>query len=142
MRYNPLQELAKLAAGLAAADFFWLVWFSQSKLRSASFFGMTMTQDMVLPAMIFEVAVFLILVHYGWNIGRIPQLRERTYILIVGALFTVVAVAHLTRIFTGADLTIIGLQAPIWLSWFGVMVATYLAYASFHMLAKLPRKGR
>lgn len=142
MRYNPLQELAKLAAGLAAADFFWLVWFSQSKLRSASFFGMTMTQDMVLPAMIFEVAVFLILVHYGWNIGRIPQMRERTYILVVGAIFTIVAVSHLFRIFTGSDLILLGWDAPLWLSWFGVMVASYLAYASFHMLSKMPRKAR
>lgn len=142
MRYNPLQELAKLAAGLAAADFFWLVWFSQSKLKSASFFGMTMTQDMVLPAMIFEVAVFLILVHYGWNIGRIPQLRERAYILIVGSVFTVVAVAHLYRIFASGDFVVLGWDTPVWLSWFGVMVATYLAYSSFHMLSKLPRKGR
>jgi len=142
MRYNPLQELAKLAAGLAAADFFWLVWFSQSGLRSSSFFGMTMTQDMVLPAMIFEVAVFLILVHYGWNVGRIPQMRERTYMLVVGVVFTIVAVAHLFRIFTGSDLVIFDWDVPLWLSWFGVIVATYLAYASFHMLAKAPRKGR
>lgn len=143
MRYHPLQELAKLAAGLAAADFFWLVWFSQSHLRSASFFGMSMTQDMVLPAMIFEVAVFLILVHYGWNIGRIPQMRERVYILVVGAVFTVVAAAHLYRLFSGADLTIVGWEVPLWLSWFGVIVATYLAYASFHFLSKMPaKKGR
>lgn len=142
MRYNPLQELAKLAAGLAAADFFWLVWFNQSHLRSASFFGMTMSQDMVLPAMVFEVAVFLILVHYGWNIGRIPQLRERAYILGVGVVFTIVAVAHLYRIFANGDLNLMGWDVPVWLSWFGVMVATYLAYSSFHMLSKLPRKGR
>jgi hypothetical protein len=135
MRYHPLQEVAKLAAGLAAADFFWLVWFTQSHLRSAQFFGMTVTQDMALPAMVFEVAVFLILVHYGWNIGRIPQIRERNYMLVVGIVFTVVAVTHLYRIFTDGDLVVFGWMAPIWLSWLGVIIAAYLAYASFHMLA-------
>jgi hypothetical protein len=140
MRYHPLQEVAKLAAGLAAADFLWLVWFVQSNLKSASFFGMTVTQDMAVPAMIFEIAVFLILVHYGWNIGRIPRMRERTYILVVAIVFTVVAVAHLYRIFTGADLILVGWDIPMWLSWFGVAVAAYLAYASFHFLSQMPAK--
>src|SRR3954469_15787506 len=106
MKYHPLQEVAKLAAGLAAADFFWLMWFSQSHLRTAQFFGMTMTQDMVLPSLVFELAVFLILVHYGWNIGRIPSMRERTYVLVAGVVFTIVAAAHLWRIFADADLNI------------------------------------
>lgn len=142
MRYHPLQEIAKLAAGLAAADFFWLVWFSNSHLRTASFFGMMVSQDMVLPAMLFDVAVFLMLVHYGWNIGRIPQVRERTYILVAGAIFTIVAITHLYRIFTGADLVIFGWDAPLWLSWFGVAVATYLAYASFHFLSRMGSSKR
>ena len=140
MRYHPLQEVAKLAAGLAAADFFWLVWFSQSHLRQTMFFGMTMTQDTVLTSMIFEIAVFLILVHYGWNIGRIPAMRERTYVLVVAIVFTIVAAAHLYRIFTGATLTIVGWSVPIWLSWLGVTVATYLAYASFHFLSRIKSK--
>jgi hypothetical protein len=142
MRYHPLQELAKLAAGLAAADFFWFVWFSQSGLSSATFFGVTMTQAMVLPAMVFEVAMFLILVHYGWNIGRIPQMRERIYMLVIGVVFTIVAVAHLIRIFTGADFNILGWEVPLWLSWLGVIVATYLAYASFHFLATMKSTRR
>ncbi|MES2203042.1 MAG: hypothetical protein V4474_01825 [Patescibacteria group bacterium] len=142
MRNHPLQEVAKLAAGLAAADFLWLVWFVQSNLKSASFFGMTITQDIAIPAMIFEIAVFLILVHYGWSIGKIPRMRERTYILLVAIVFTVVAVAHLFRIFTGADLIILNWDIPMWLSWFGVAVATYLAYASFHFLSVMPAKGR
>lgn len=140
MRYHPLQEVAKLGAGLIAADFFWLLWFSQSNLRSASFFGMTATQDIVWPAIIFDIAVFLMLVHYGWNIGRIPQMRERTYVLVAGVIFTIVAAAHLYRLFTGADFVVMGWDAPLWLSWLGVAVATYLAYASFHFLGRMKKR--
>ena len=75
MRNRSLHELAKFAAGLIAADFFWLLWFSQQNVRSTQFFGTTITQDMVWPSIIFDVAVFLILTHYAWNVGRIPQMR-------------------------------------------------------------------
>ena len=142
MRNHPLQEVAKLAAGLIAADFLWLVWFAQSGLHWASFFGMTMTQDLLLPAMIFDIAAFIILVHYGWNIGKIPLVRERTYVLLAGAIFVIVALAHLWRIFTGADLIIMNWDVPVWLSWFGIAVAAYLAYASFHFATMMEGRKR
>ena len=142
MRNHPLQEVAKIAAGLIAADFFWLVWFAQSHLRTANFFGMTVTQDLLLPAMIFDIAVFIILVHYAWNIGKIPVMRERSYVLVAGAIFVIVALAHLWRIFTGADLIIMNWDVPVWLSWFGVAVACYLAYASFHFATLMDGRKR
>ena len=142
MRNHPLQEVAKLGAGLIAADFLWLVWFAQSGLRWASFFGMTVTQDILLPAMIFDIAAFLILVHYGWHIGKIPLVRERTYVVVAGAIFVIVALAHLWRIFTGSDLIIMDWEVPVWLSWFGVAVASYLAYASFHFATLMERRKR
>lgn len=141
MRTRSLHEIAKLAAGLVAADFFWGLWFSQQHVKSMMFFGTTITQDMVLPWLIFDIAVFLILVHYAWNIGSIPHVRERAYMIVAGAIFTVVAVAHLWRIFAQGDLVIMGWTAPLWLSWIGVAVATYLAYTSFHFAARL-RKNR
>jgi energy-converting hydrogenase Eha subunit H len=137
MKNRPLREVAKFAAGLIAADFFWLVWFSQQPLRAAQFFGTTVTQGIVLPAMIFDIAVFLMLVHYAWNIGRIPAPRERSYMLVAGALFTVVAVVHLWRLFSGAAVIIDGWSAPYWLSWIGVAITTYLAYASFHLASRV-----
>jgi len=141
MRNRSLHEVAKFAAGLVAADFFWVLWFSQQHLKSAMFFGATMTQDMVLPTMLFDIAVFLLLVHYAWNVGTIPHMRERGYMLVAGAIFTVVAAAHLYRIFTSADLVIGDWTAPLWLSWIGIAVAAYLAYSSFHFAARL-KKGR
>lgn len=137
MRNHSLQEVAKFAAGVVAADFLWLLWFSQQHLQSIQFFGMSVTSDMLLPNLIFDIAMFLILVHYAWHIGKIPAMRERSYIFLAGCIFTLVAVMHLWRVFTGADLMIGNWDAPVWLSWFGLSVSTYLAYMSFHLAARM-----
>ena len=139
MKRTSLHEIAKFAAGLVAADFLWLLWFSQQKIASITFMGATFTHGVVGPGLIFDIALFLMLVHYGWNIGKIPSPREHTYVLVAGCLFTVIAIAHLWRIFAGVDLVIAGWDAPIWLSWLGVAVTTYLAYASFHFALRLKK---
>ena len=72
------------------------------------------------------------LIHYGWHLGKIPRPRERTYLFIAGVIFTIVALAHLVRVFAGADLVIVGWNVPLWLSWIGTAAAAYLAYASFY----------
>ena len=140
MKNSSLHEIAKFAAGLVAADFLWLLWFSQQHLSSIAFFGMSVTSAMLLPNLIFDLALFIILVHYAWHVGKIPAVRERSYIFIVGVIFTLVAVAHFWRIFTGADLMLGDWDAPVWLSWFGVAVTTYLAYMSFHLAARMKGK--
>lgn len=137
MRNSSLHEVAKFAAGVVAADFLWLLWFSQQRIHSVSFFGMTVTSEMLLPNLIFDIALFIILVHYGWHVGKIPGMRERSYIFIVGCIFSFVAIMHLWRVFTGADLVLGEWDAPVWLSWFGVSVTTYLAYMSFHLAARM-----
>ncbi len=136
-----MHEIAKFAAGAVAAEFLWTLWFSQQGVASIGFFGVTFVQEMVLPTLIFDLALFIILVHYAWHIGKIPQLRERTYILVAGCVFTVISIAHLWRVFSGADLVIEGWSAPLWLSWFGIAVTTYLAYASFHFVSRLEKAG-
>ena len=101
---------------------------------------MSVTSEMILPNIIFDVALFLMLVHYAWHVGKIPAMRERSYIFVAGCIFTLVAAMHLWRVFTGADLMIGDWDAPVWLSWFGVSVATYLAYMSFHLAARMKGK--
>jgi hypothetical protein len=101
---------------------------------------MSVTSDMLLPSLIFDIALFLILVHYAWHVGKIPAMRERSYVFFVGCLFTLVAVIHLWRVFTGADLMIGEWDTPVWLSWFGVAVTAYLAYMSFHLAARMKGK--
>ena len=104
-----------------------------------NFLGLPIVDSMIMPALIVDVFLFLMLVHYGWNIGKIPHMRERAYLTLAGCIFSVVAIAHLTRIMYQSDIVIFGWQVPIILSWFGVVVATYRAYSSFHFAARMKR---
>ncbi|MGH7141155.1 MAG: hypothetical protein ACREGH_00780 [Minisyncoccia bacterium] len=137
MRHQTLREIAKFASGLVAADFLCGIWFWGAGMLPVPFMGTTITAGMVGPWLIFDVVLFLFLVHYGWHTGKIPNLRERTYTLVAGILFTIVALAHFIRIFTGAEFSIFGWTVPLWLSWIGVIVTTYLAYMSFHLTVRL-----
>lgn len=131
MNKRSLQEIAKFAAGLVAADLIMLVWFATAGLLPIHFMGTTFGPDMVLPGAIFDLALLFILIHWGWHIGKIPAPREHTYLLVVGVIFAIVALAHLWRLFASADLVIVGWVVPLWLSWLGVAITAYMAYASF-----------
>ena len=139
MKQHPLQEIAKFASGLVVADFFSLLWFSQQGLLPMQFMGATITPGMVFPGLVFDICLFLILIHYGWHIGTLRTPRERTYLLIAGVIFTVVGAAHLWRVFSTAPLVLLGWSVPLWLSWFAVAVTAYLAYASFHFALRLKK---
>ena len=136
-RYSWLREISKFGAGLIAGDFIAQVWFYEQGLLPFKFWGITFTDNMVTPGLLFDLALFLILVHYGWNMGKMPRPKERTYLFIVGVIFIAVALVHLFRIFSGYDLVLAGWTAPLWISWVGTIVTTYLAYVSFHFFAKL-----
>jgi hypothetical protein len=133
MHRKRLQEIAKFGAGLVLGDFVAILWIANANLLPVEFLGRVITMDLLIPGLIFDAALFLILVHYGWNIGKIPALRERGYLLVSGAIFGVVAVAHLARIFSTTDIALAGWSVPVWLSWVGVAVTTYLAYMSFRL---------
>ena len=137
MSHKKLHEVAKFGAGLVAADFVTLVWMANAQLFPVEFLGRVFTEDILLPALIFDAALFFILVHYGWHIGKIPRLREKTYLLVAGVVFGVVALAHLLRVFAGTDLVIADWVVPLWLSWVGVVVTTYLSYMSLHLAIRI-----
>jgi hypothetical protein len=137
MNKRQLQEIAKFLSGAVAADIITMVWVAQMGLLPLQAFGMTITSDMLLPAFMFDVALLVVLIHFGWHVGKIPLPRERGYLLIASILFIIIAVAHLTRLFTSAEITVVGWQVPLWLSWLGVIVTTYLAYASVRFAARI-----
>ena len=137
MHRKRLQELAKFGAGLVLGDFIALIWIANADLLPVQFLGREITIDMLLPGLLFDAAIFFILIHYGWNIGKIPALRERAYLLVSGSVFAVVAAAHLARIFTSADLSLGEWAVPIWLSWVGIGVTAYLAYMSFRLAVRM-----
>jgi len=137
MNSRTLREVAKFASGLVIGDFLMIVWLSMNDILPTSFMGIRLTYDMILPALVFDAALFFILVHYGWHVGKTPVLRERTFLLAAGTVFGIVALAHLMRVFTGADLIIYGWAVPLWLSWIGTAVTAYLAYMSFHLALRM-----
>lgn len=138
MRRRWLHEAAKFGAGLIAADFLMLVWLSQqAHYIPASFLGVRITADMLGPTLILDIFLFLMLIHYGWNIGKLPRVKERMYLLTAGTIFAIIAIAHFVRIFVGADIVIAGWGVPELLSWVGIAVTTYLAYASFHLAMRM-----
>lgn len=137
MSHKTLHELAKFGSGLVAGDFIANAWIAYMGYYPIVFMGWTFTESIVLPTLIFDAALFLILVHYGWNIGKIPALRERSYLLVVGIVFSIVAAAHLLRVFFGFDLIIMNWHAPLWLSWTATIVISYLAYMSFRLAARM-----
>ena len=137
MKKSNLHEIAKLVSGLVLGDFLACAWLATHHGFPTMLLGMNLTGDLVLPTLIFDAALFIILVHYAWHIGKTPFLRERTYLVVAGALFAVVAAAHLVRIFTNADLIVMGWDAPVWLSWIGTAATAYLSYMSFHLSLKV-----
>jgi hypothetical protein len=141
MKKAQLQEVAKFAAGLVVGDLLALLWFNANNLFPVSFFGMTFSSDVFVPAVVFDLAIIIMLVHYAWHVGKIPAVREHTYLLVAGCVFGFVAIAHLSRIFVGGDFILFGWDLPLWLSGIGTFAAAYLSYMSFH-LAVMPNRRR
>ena len=139
MKRQWLHDLSKFAAGLVAADFVVFWWLSLQTRMPAVFLGLAIDRTMLIPAMIVDIFILLILVHYGWNIGKIPHLKERAYMVMTGAIFTVVFLGHLSRVLYSGDLVFFGWDVPVFLSWLGVVVSGYLAYVSFYFASRLKR---
>ena len=135
MKHHTMHKLAKFASGLIAADFLILVWLATNNMLPVTLVGITITQSMVFPALVFDAVLFFILVHYGWRIRRMPILHERKYLLFAGSIFGIVAVLHFARIFTGSALIVFSWTVPMWLSWVGVAITAYLSYMSFRLIS-------
>jgi len=137
MKKSTLHELAKLGAGLVLGDFLAVLWLISQSAFPVSFYGAQFDASSAAPIIIFDIALFIILVHYGWHLGSTPRLRTRAYFLTIGVILGVVAFAHLIRVFTGADVAILGWAVPLWLSYIGAVVAAYLSYMSFYLSVRM-----
>lgn len=51
----------------------------------------------------------------------------KPFTTIAVAVFTIVAVAHLLRLFAGWEVVVGGLAIPVWVSWIGLIFAGALA---------------
>ncbi len=53
---------------------------------------------------------------------------RRTFFMVAGSIFALVALAHLLRIYMGWPIVIGNWAVPMWLSWIGFIVAASLSY--------------
>ena len=58
---------------------------------------------------------------------------RRTFFTVAGSIFTLVALAHLLRIYMGWPIVIGNWAVPMWLSWIGFIVAGSLSYLGLHL---------
>lgn len=132
-----MHEVAKFASGVVATDLATNIWFAYSGLLPITTMGITVTESMLWPAIVFDVAALAFLVHYAWRIGDIPSLRERSYLLVAGLVFSAIAIVHFARILFGVDVAVMGYDAPNWISWTASAVSAYMAYMSFRIAMRL-----
>jgi uncharacterized membrane protein len=55
-------------------------------------------------------------------------MAQRTYLLVAGIIFSLVAILHALRLLRGWHVVIGDLSVPVWISWIGLAIAAYLAY--------------
>ena len=139
MKHYRLHEAAKFLAGIVLADFITEWWLWSQGLLPVNVFGVTITPEMVPTILTFDVALFIVLVYYGWHIGKLPAVREKSYLFIVGIVFAVVALLHISRLLFSYDLVVADWEVPVWLSWIGTLITAYLSYMSFHLAARVRR---
>ncbi len=57
-------------------------------------------------------------------------MRQKTFLSVAGAIFSVIAVLHLLRAVLGWKAVIGSFEVPMWLSWVAFAGAAYLAYSA------------
>ena len=119
--------------GLVIADLVCVVWFSTTGFFPLTVLGVTWTSAAIAPIVIFDLALIILLAHYGWSM-RLPisSPSERILLFLSGYVFLIVALAHLLRIAFDWQILLGAAVVPTWLSWIGVVIAGYLSYSSFH----------
>jgi hypothetical protein len=63
-------------------------------------------------------------------------MSQKTFSLVAGVFFLLVAVAHLLRIAYGAPVVVQNTSIPMWVSWIAFVVTGYLAYQGITLRLK------
>lgn len=131
--HKNLRRFAKLAAFFVLADLVAVLWLASTGYFPLDVLGITFPETSVLPLAVFDIAILIILVHFGWHITLpVQSPTEKNLLVIAGVVFGVVSLAHLLRLAFGLDIVIGSFYAPGWLSWVGIIITGYLSYSSFH----------
>jgi hypothetical protein len=67
-------------------------------------------------------------------------MSHKTFSLVVGVVFLLIAVGHLVRVLLGATVVVEGMAVPMWASVLVVIFMGYLAFEGFR-LSKKPKSG-
>ena len=60
-------------------------------------------------------------------------MKQKTFTLTAGVVFSIIAVLHLLRLLFGWEATIGGWNVPLWISCVAIAVSGYLAYTAFKL---------
>jgi hypothetical protein len=63
-------------------------------------------------------------------------MTTKNYALITAIVFTIVALAHIWRLYTGAEVTMNGTAVPMAGSWVGLIIAGILAVCGFRLASR------
>jgi hypothetical protein len=61
---------------------------------------------------------------------------QRTFVLIAGVIFAIVALVHLLRIVMGWPIVIDNWTVPMWVSWIALVIATGLSYLGLSLVSR------
>lgn len=64
-------------------------------------------------------------------------MTPRIFFLIAAGVFSLIALGHAIRLLLGWHVTIENMGVPVWISWIGLSVATYLAYQGFRLSRRI-----
>lgn len=130
---STLRDLAKFGAGLVAADFLFGIWMLATGLIPYTFMGLVLTEQIALLWLLFDIALLMALVMYGWHIQDTHHnTSQKVFFHFAGILFGAIGLLHLTRIILQWNLTVGEWSIPLWMNALGVAVTLFLSYASFH----------
>lgn len=136
MHKQTLREVSKFLAGLVAGDFLALLWLYLSGSLPMEFLGGQFDQRAASWGMVFDLMIMAFLIHYAWYHKDHPRGSSRSFHVLIGVIFAIVALLHLSRLIMGWELIIGGWNAPYWLNALGAVVAAALSYMSFHLSRK------
>lgn len=134
MHKRTLRELAKFASGLIAADLLVGIWLSAKHMLPINFFGISFNAHNTAWWVAFDILILILLVHYAWQYEERPRSSgERGFHQLVGTIFALVAILHLSRLIFGWQFILGSWSAPYWLNSLGAVIAGFLSYLSFHL---------
>ena len=64
------------------------------------------------------------------------NMDQKTFVLLAGVVFAIVALAHLLRIFMGWPIVIDTWTVPMWLSWIALVIAGGLGFFGLSLVSR------